>query len=154
MPHLQEITITKFLKTHFKLDALDHKAEFIDKQLSVCCFFSPPCPCRSSKYNQFLQSSLLSSLEEEIEQNQKNCERKSTTSFVDGRKEHFNDVISTIDNLETLEKFSSSSDKCPLIINFLMDFADAISSHKFKQWHYKHRVTAPWTPNTLLTLIH
>ena len=66
MPHLQEITITKFLKMDFKMDALDDNLDVIDKHLSTLCFSPPPFPGKSAKYNQFLQSSLLSSLEEEI----------------------------------------------------------------------------------------
>ena len=38
MPHLQEITIKKFLKMDFKLDVLDNRTEFIDKQLPMYCF--------------------------------------------------------------------------------------------------------------------
>lgn len=56
MPHLQEITITKFLKMDFKMDALDDKVNFIDKQLSVLCFSPPPYPGKNLKYNQFLQA--------------------------------------------------------------------------------------------------
>lgn len=54
MPHLQEITITKLLKMDFKMDALDDKLEFIDKQLSMLCFSPLPYPGRNSKHNQFL----------------------------------------------------------------------------------------------------
>ena len=96
---MQEIAITKFLKMDFKMDALDDKVDFIDKQLSVLCFSPPPCPEKNLKHNQFLQASLNSSLEDEIEQNEKHCERKSTTSFIDGRKDHLNDIISTIVNI-------------------------------------------------------
>ena len=104
MPHLQEIAITKFLKMDFKLDALDDKVEFIDKQLSVHCFSPPPYPGRNNKHN-FLQSSLLASLEEEIEQNEKFFEKKSTTSFIDNRKDNVNDIVSTIANIACIAKF-------------------------------------------------
>ena len=154
MPHLQEITITKFLKMDFKMDALDDKLEFIDKQLSVLCFSPPPYPGRNSKYNQFLQSSLNASLEEEIEQNEKHCEKKSTISFVDGRKENLNDIISTIANIVCIAEFKLNSPAPPLIVTQLIEFADIISSSEYKQWYYKHRQGAPWIPHTLLTLLH
>ena len=48
MLHLQDITITKFLKIDFKMDALDDKVDFIDKQLSVLCFSPPPYPGKTS----------------------------------------------------------------------------------------------------------
>ena len=54
MPHLQDITITKFLKMDFKMDALDEKIEFIDKQLSILCFSPPPFPGKNSKLSTIL----------------------------------------------------------------------------------------------------
>ena len=75
IPHLQEITIIKILKMDFKLDILDDQIDFIDKQLSMYCFSPSLFPGRSIKYNDFLQTSLLSFLEEEIEQNKKFCKK-------------------------------------------------------------------------------
>ena len=126
MPCLQEMTITKCLKMDFKLDALDEEVEFIDKQSSVCCFSPPPYLGRNNKQNDFLQTSLLASLEEEIEQNEKFCEKKSTTSFIDGRKDHINDIISTIANIACVAKFILESKDCPLVISFIMEVAETI----------------------------
>ena len=143
MPHLQEITITKFLKIDFKLDALDDKVEFLDKQLSVYYFLPLPYPGRNNKYNDFLQTSLLATLEEEIEQNEKFCEKKSTISFIDRRKDHINDIISTIANIVCLAQFILESTECPLVISCLMEIADIVSSPEFKTWYYKYCQKAP-----------
>ena len=132
MPHLQDITITKFLKMDFKMDALDDKVDFIDKQLSVLCFYPPPYPGKNLKHNQFLQASLNSSLEDEIEQNEKHCEKKSTTYFIDGRKYHLNDIISTIANIVCIAEFKLTTPDRPLVIQQLIEFADVMSNQDFK----------------------
>ena len=110
------------------MNALDDKLEFIDKELLILCFSFPPHLGKNSKCNQFLQLSLNASLEEEIKQNEKHCEKKSTTSFIDSRKENINDIISTITNLVCVAEFKLTSSEPPLIISQLIEFADIISS--------------------------
>ena len=113
----------------FKMDMLD----FIDKQLSILCFSSPQCLGKNSKHNQFLQSSLNVSLKEEIEQNKKYCEKKSTTSFINGRKENLNNIISTIANLVCIAELKLTSPEPLLIISQLIKFANIILSPKYQE---------------------
>ena len=78
------------------------------------------------------------SLEEEFEQNEKFCEKKSTASFMDSRKEYINDIAFTIANIFCLTEFTLESEEYPLIITYLMDLADFIPSPEFKTWYYKY----------------
>ena len=48
-------------------------------------------------------------LEGEIEQNEKLCKKKSTTSFVNGRKENLSNMISAITNLFCIAEFKLAS---------------------------------------------
>ena len=116
----------------FKLGVLYNWIEFIDKQLLVYCFSPPPFSGHSTKYKDFLQTSLISSLEEEIEQNKKFYKKKLPTSFVDGRKEYLNNIISTIANVVCLTKFILEPNDYPIIITYLMDIANILSSPNFK----------------------
>ena len=43
---------------------------------------------------------------------------------------------------------------CPLIIKFLMEFADTISTPKFRDWHDKHEKNYPWLTHTCVVMIH
>ena len=128
---------------NFKLDTLDDWIEFINKQIPVYYFLPLLFLGESTKYNDFLQKSLLLSLEEEIEQNEKFCEKKSTTSFVNSRKEYLNHIIPTIANIICLTEFTLEQDDCSIVITRLVDITDILSSSTFKTWYYKYCQQVP-----------
>ena len=96
----------------------------------------------------------MSSLEEEIEQKKKFCEKKSIISFVNGRKEYINNIISTITNIVCLVEFTLESKEYPLIVTYLIGLANIIFSSEFKMQYYKYHLQALQILYTVLTFIY
>ena len=75
----------------------------------------------------------MSILDEDVEQPERFCEKKSTTSFDDGRKDHLDNAIIAIANFECLAQFTLESTGYPLAVKFLTELVDIISKQDFRQ---------------------
>ena len=58
-------------------------------------------------------------------------------------KEYLNNIISTIINIVYLAEFTLEFYDCPIVITYLIEITNILSSNDFKIWYYKYFQQAP-----------
>ena len=83
---------------------------------------------------------------------------RNMQGFIIGRQKQRLDAITLLANLTCIFWFCikdhNNATNYPLIIKFLMDFADTISTPKFCDWHNKHEKNYSWLTHSYVVMIH
>ncbi|MGH3054416.1 MAG: hypothetical protein ACRDL7_05500, partial [Gaiellaceae bacterium] len=159
-PHIATYLATLIFRGKWKSTAMSEEQGLIKQQISIMMFKPAPIEAfAKSHYDKYISGNYLTEQEDEVEETSKNRTKMSTECFVDGREGTFEDVITTIANLDCFFAFTwewddDDNDKQPTIVSFLRLLANQIRSKDVQKWIKENIATAPWIPAQLLSMIH
>ena len=118
------------------------------------CLLLPPFPGKNLKHSQLIQSTFTAKPEEELEEGEKFCDKKTSHACTNGHQEDLTDITSLIDNMLWKARFVTDGNVSPLVANMLIEISDTIMSENFYNCHRKHMSDALWIPHIITTCIH
>ena len=156
---LAPMSCNQLINMRWKLSPLDEHVHMLDKQLSVYNFLPPPLIGSDAEYNKLVQNSITNYFEEELNQSSKWKQKISTSGFTKGRQGAMEDVLAMYANLDCFTSFvfdykEDQAEDYPLVAVCIREYADFITSKKFKNWCGKYISAAPWLPHSVLVLTH
>lgn len=159
MPITAIPTINHFMHCNWHLGNLDDHLDRLTKVLSVLNYLAPPVtPAEKGIYDSLNNRMEHEIAETQLDQIESHRSVRNMQGFIMGRQKLRSDAITLIANLTCKFWFCIQDHdhalNCPLIIKFLLEFADTISTPKFRDWHDKHEKNYPWLTHTYVVMIH
>ena len=138
--------INHFMHNNWHQENLDKNPARLITVLSVLNYLAPPVTSVERGIYDSLNNRMRHEIAEtQLDQIETHRAVRNMHGFIMGRQSQRSDAITLVANLACKFWFcmhkNNHAHNCPLLIKFFMEFADTISTPKFRDWHEKHEKT-------------
>ena len=157
-PKWSSATLSLFLKGIWHDDGLDDNRHNLSHSISVLNFLADPPASNNAEYLEYLRKSHLEDLEALVEEATEKRQKIGLKVFIGGKQDTPEDVITALANMDAHFAFITpfdrkSRDEKPLLVKYIREVADVLSSKDFVRFNQKYINLYPWIPHMILSQV-
>jgi len=153
-----QTTVTLFLQALFHTAPFEENKVILKSKISFLTFLPHPPESQSPDLQKYLQDNHVEQMQILIGESNENKQKLSLHTFHGGMRKKIAHVLSGIANLESRLSFvvdySNSSTPKPLLVTWLLQFANLFSSTEFKEFWDKYICSHPWLAHAMSNQIY
>lgn len=157
-PKWSSATLSLFLKGIWHDDGLDDNRHNLSHSISILNFLADPPASNNAEYLEYLKKSHLEDLEALVEEASEKRQKIGLKVFIGGKQDTPEDVITALANIDAHFAFITPfdhkpKDQQPLLVKYLREIADLLSSKDFVRFNQKFISLYPWIPHMILAQV-
>jgi len=156
--HWNQTTVTLFLQALFHTAPFEENKAILKSKISFLTFLPHPPESQSPDLQKYLQDNHVEQMQILIGESNENKQKLSLHTFHGGMRKTIAHILSGIANLESRLSFvvdySDPSTPKPLLVTWLLQFANLFSSTEFKEFWDKYVCSHPWLAHAMSNQIY
>ena len=156
LPFFSQTALLYMLKTNWYNGPIDQNHEDIKKSFNLLALLPPPIK-KNEDYEKYINSSRNCEIEDTLNQPSDKRSAVKKDIFLKGKQETLKDVVQLISNVVVFARYwvkmNEEWSSQPLIIQFIVEIADYISTSDYEYFHKMHISSKKYMPHALIAYI-